>query len=288
MYDLVSGKDAKRAPVARLSRVLSLGIGHGVHRGLLDGMAGRCDGAAVYVVDDEAIAPKTAFLRRAALAAGAALRPRLRAAGALVRPAPHVLPQRLFPGEPLHVRRGAGVCAGAAATCVESPLRPNGCVAVAHVIASPAFFLQVLLEVVSCEPDAELELTADYPAGPDGVAPAPLTLRLPLGAVVAGGAAVPEGHALPVLHAMAYIGSLLVSEVFQGTACNSRSRLANLLAGSCAAVRLLSQPSAVTRPPRSPAPARCTCIPTAPRRRLLPRPTRSARLWCGWRWRSSW
>ncbi|KXZ47715.1 hypothetical protein GPECTOR_33g597 [Gonium pectorale] len=163
------------------TRVLSLGIGHGVHRSLLEGMAARSDGAVVYVVDEEAIAAKTAFLKRAALAVGAGLRPRLVARGALVRAAPHVLPQRVFAGEPLHV----------------------------------------LLEVCECEPDATLELTAEYgsgagegagegqAAGAEAVATATLTLSLPLGAAAGPGAAVPEGRALGVLHAMTYIGSLL-------------------------------------------------------------------------------
>ncbi|KAG2443275.1 hypothetical protein HYH02_009345 [Chlamydomonas schloesseri] len=130
-------------------------------------MSVRSDGAAVYVVDDEAIAAKTAFLKKAATAAGAVLRPRLVARNALVRPAPHVLPQRVFAGEPLHV----------------------------------------LMEVVSAEPDASVELTAEWadPAAAGGAAP--LTLCLPLGPALASSAE--EGEALPVLHAMAYIGSLM-------------------------------------------------------------------------------
>ncbi|KAG2497306.1 hypothetical protein HYH03_004889 [Edaphochlamys debaryana] len=155
---------------ATATHVLCLGIGHGVHRGLLDGMASRSAGAVAYVVDDEAIAAKTAFLKKAAIAQGAAMRPRLMARGALVKTAPHVLPQRVFAGEPLHV----------------------------------------LCEVLSCEPDATLELTADFCDGAaPASAPAKLQLSLPLGPVAGGGAAVEEGQALPVLHAMAYIGSLM-------------------------------------------------------------------------------
>ncbi|KAG2492817.1 hypothetical protein HYH03_008975 [Edaphochlamys debaryana] len=179
---------AAAAAAATVTHVLSLGIGHGVHRGLLDGMATRTQGAAAYVVDEEAIAAKTAFLKKAALAQGAALRPRLTARGALIKPAPHVLPQRVFAGEPLHV----------------------------------------LVEVLSCDPDSTLELTADYcaepsaattssttpsTASPSATAPEPakLSISLPLGSVAgaAAGAAVEEGEALPVLHAMAYIGGLL-------------------------------------------------------------------------------
>ncbi|KAG2443277.1 hypothetical protein HYH02_009347 [Chlamydomonas schloesseri] len=167
VYDLVNPKANKPVPAASHTHVLSLGIGHGVHRALLDGMSVRSDGATVYVVDDEAIAAKTAFLKKAATAAGAVLRPRLVARNALVRPAPHVLPQRVFAGEPLHV----------------------------------------LMEVVSAEPDASVELTAEWadPAAAGGAAP--LTLCLPLGPALASSAE--EGEALPVLHAMAYIGSLM-------------------------------------------------------------------------------
>eukprot|EP00198_Chlamydomonas_reinhardtii_P010883 XP_001700220.1 predicted protein [Chlamydomonas reinhardtii] len=166
VYDLVNPKAKAPVPAAARTHVLSLGIGHGVHRSLLDGMSTRSDGAVVYVVDDEAIAAKTAFLKKAATAAGAALRPRLVARNALVRPAPHVLPQRVFAGEPLHV----------------------------------------LMEVVSSEPDAALELTADWAEPESAAGAAPLTLSLPLGPALAS---AEEGEALPVLHAMAYIGSLM-------------------------------------------------------------------------------
>ncbi|KAG2443278.1 hypothetical protein HYH02_009348 [Chlamydomonas schloesseri] len=167
VYDLVNPKANKPVPAASHTHVLSLGIGHGVHRALLDGMSVRSDGAAVYVVDDEAIAAKTAFLKKASTAAGAVLRPRLVARNALVRPAPHVLPQRVFAGEPLHV----------------------------------------LMEVVSAEPDASVELTAEWADPAAAGSAAPLTLCLPLGPALASSAE--EGEALPVLHAMAYIGSLM-------------------------------------------------------------------------------
>jgi hypothetical protein len=84
--------------------VMCLGIGHGVHRGLLDGMASRSGGVAQYVVDGESIVHKAGFLKKAALAgAGVVVAPRLVGKGVLLRSAPHVLPARLFPGEPLHV-----------------------------------------------------------------------------------------------------------------------------------------------------------------------------------------
>eukprot|EP00197_Chlamydomonas_leiostraca_P001252 CAMPEP_0202885282 /NCGR_PEP_ID=MMETSP1391-20130828/41582_1 /ASSEMBLY_ACC=CAM_ASM_000867 /TAXON_ID=1034604 /ORGANISM="Chlamydomonas leiostraca, Strain SAG 11-49" /LENGTH=1167 /DNA_ID=CAMNT_0049568525 /DNA_START=90 /DNA_END=3594 /DNA_ORIENTATION=- len=85
--------------------VLCLGIGHGVHRGLLDGIASRSGGCAQYVADGESITRKAGFLKKAALAGagGCITRPRLVARGAMVRAAPHVLPPRLFPGEPLHM-----------------------------------------------------------------------------------------------------------------------------------------------------------------------------------------
>ncbi|KAG2443413.1 hypothetical protein HXX76_001771 [Chlamydomonas incerta] len=167
VYDLVNPKAKAPVPAASRTHVLSLGIGHGVHRSLLDGMSTRSDGAAVYVVDDEAIAAKTSFLKKAATAAGAALRPRLVARNALVRPAPHVLPQRIFAGEPFHV----------------------------------------LMEVVSAEPDAVVELTAEWAEPSAAGSAAPLTLSLPLGPALAS--AAEEGESLPVLHAMAYIGSLM-------------------------------------------------------------------------------
>ncbi|KAG2443412.1 hypothetical protein HXX76_001770 [Chlamydomonas incerta] len=167
VYDLVNPKAKAPVPAASRTHVLSLGIGHGVHRSLLDGMSTRSDGAAVYVVDDEAIAAKTSFLKKAATAAGAALRPRLVARNALVRPAPHVLPQRIFAGEPFHV----------------------------------------LMEVVSAEPDAAVELTAEWAELSAAGGAAPLTLSLPLGPALAS--AAEEGESLPVLHAMAYIGSLM-------------------------------------------------------------------------------
>lgn len=91
-------------PAAPPPAVLCLGIGHGVHRGLLDGMVTRSGGVAQYVVDGESIARKAGFLKKAALSgAGCVVRPRVVVRGALVRAAPHVLPPRLFPGEPLHV-----------------------------------------------------------------------------------------------------------------------------------------------------------------------------------------
>ena len=78
--------------------------------------ASRSNGLAAYVLGDEDIAAKTALLKKAATAQGAALRPRLLARGALVRVAPHVLPQRIFAGEPFHVssggRAGLGTWAG--------------------------------------------------------------------------------------------------------------------------------------------------------------------------------
>ncbi|KAG2443262.1 hypothetical protein HYH02_009335 [Chlamydomonas schloesseri] len=152
---------------ARRTHVLSMGIGHGVHRGVLDGMAAASNGEAVFVVEGEGIAAKAAFLKKVAVGCHGLVNVRVRASSALVRMAPHVLPQRVFAGEPLHV----------------------------------------LMEVVSAEPDASVELTAEWadPAAAGGAAP--LTLCLPLGPALASSAE--EGEALPVLHAMAYIGSLM-------------------------------------------------------------------------------
>ncbi len=172
---------------AASTHVHCLGIGHGVHRSLVDGMATRSSGACVYVADGEPLGPKVAFLKRCALAEGAALRPRITARGAVVRAAPHVLPARVFAGEPV----------------------------------------RVLLEVVASEADAELVLEAEYgvegAAGEGGW----LAISLPLGKEAAAAAAAAaaaggngagggdgsgavEGEALGVLHAMAYIGCLMV------------------------------------------------------------------------------
>ncbi len=168
---------------AASTHVHCLGIGHGVHRSLVDGMATRSSGACVYVADGEPLGPKVAFLKRCALAEGAALRPRITARGAVVRAAPHVLPARVFAGEPV----------------------------------------RVLLEVVASEADAELVLEAEYGvegAGEGGRLEISLPLGKEAAATAAAGGSgagggdgsgTAEGEALGVLHAMAYIGCLMVS-----------------------------------------------------------------------------
>lgn len=168
--DTAAGQQRDGAPPT--TTVLCLGIGHGVHCGLLDGMSSRSEGAAVYVVDDEAIARKAAYLKKCALAAGALVRPRLVARGALVRAVPHVMPQRIFAGEPFHV----------------------------------------LLEVLNAAPDATLELTAELPCGGAAslrTFSLPLGPELLQAQAAASAATAGEGRALAVLHAMAYIGSLV-------------------------------------------------------------------------------
>lgn len=97
------GKDIVAIKQA-LPAVMCLGIGHGVHRGLLDGIASRTGGVAQYVVDGESIVRKTAFLSKASLSGTSAIYvPRLVTGKGITRAVPHVLPPRLFPSEPLHV-----------------------------------------------------------------------------------------------------------------------------------------------------------------------------------------
>ncbi len=81
-----------------------LGIGHGVHRGLLTELSKATHGLVQCVVESSGIAAKAGALKKAALAgAGAVVAPRLVCGGVLVRAVPHVLPPRLLPGEPVHV-----------------------------------------------------------------------------------------------------------------------------------------------------------------------------------------
>lgn len=100
LASMFGGKAPGSCPAAS---VFCLGIGDGVHRGLLNGMAARTGGVAQYVVDGESITAKCTFLKKCALSSGVVLRPRIKAKGAMVKVAPHVLPPRLFPGEPFHV-----------------------------------------------------------------------------------------------------------------------------------------------------------------------------------------
>ncbi len=54
---------------ARNTTVFALGIGHGVHRGLVEGMAKKSGGLAQFVVDGEPIGKKAGMLKRCALSA---------------------------------------------------------------------------------------------------------------------------------------------------------------------------------------------------------------------------
>mmetsp|Transcript_20822 Transcript_20822/g.45542 ORF Transcript_20822/g.45542 Transcript_20822/m.45542 type:complete len:577 (+) Transcript_20822:96-1826(+) len=105
--ELVSGqaKGSGLAAAAQRTCIFTLGIGHGVHRGLVEDMATKSGGVAQFVLDDEGIAKKAGYLKRCALAVvgGCLVRPRLVARSAMVRVAPHVLPPRIFPDEPLQV-----------------------------------------------------------------------------------------------------------------------------------------------------------------------------------------
>lgn len=107
VYALVQGRSDSGAAQAAAARtcIFSLGIGHGVHRGLVEGVAKNTGGVAQFVVDGEAISRKAGLLKRCALAPdGACLTmPRLVSRSCLIKAAPNVLPPRLFADEPLHV-----------------------------------------------------------------------------------------------------------------------------------------------------------------------------------------
>ena len=98
-----SSKQRAAAAAAAATTLLCLGIGHGVHRSLLDRLASLSGGMVKYVLDGEDIGDKVGYLKKCSLAASTWTAPRLLARGALVRASPHVLPPRLFPGEPLQV-----------------------------------------------------------------------------------------------------------------------------------------------------------------------------------------
>ena len=61
-------------------------------------------GVSQFVVDGEPIGKKAGVLKRCALAGASCLtKPRLLTRSCLIKAAPHVLPPRLFPNEPMHV-----------------------------------------------------------------------------------------------------------------------------------------------------------------------------------------
>jgi len=101
IFDLIEGK----GETARKTSIFSLGIGHGVHRGLVEGVAKRSGGIAQFVVDGEPLAKKIGLLKKCALAAanGCYSNPKLLSRSALIRSAPNVLPPRLFSNEPFSV-----------------------------------------------------------------------------------------------------------------------------------------------------------------------------------------
>ena len=102
IFDLIEGK----GDMASKTSIFSLGIGHGVHRGLVEGVAKRSGGVAQFVVDGEPLAKKIGMLKKCALAAGSNgcySNPKLLSRSALIRSAPNVLPPRLFPGQPFSV-----------------------------------------------------------------------------------------------------------------------------------------------------------------------------------------
>lgn len=103
VYDLVDPNSAAAPPAARRTAVFCLGIGHGVHRGLLHAMSSRTGGAVQYVTESADIVKKCGFLKKCALSADALTRPRLVARSCLLRLAPAALPPRIFGGEPVHV-----------------------------------------------------------------------------------------------------------------------------------------------------------------------------------------
>lgn len=171
------GEKDKEDDVAKRTTVFSLGIGHGVHRGLVEGVAKRSGGVAQFVVDGEPLAKKIGMLKKCALAVGGAdggggclANPKMVSRACLVRAAPNVLPPRLFPGEPF----------------------------------------PVLVEIQKSEKGASLDLKA-RPLAPStsstSLTPPETTTTLSLS--LDSAVRVPDGDAFAVLHAMACIGALL-------------------------------------------------------------------------------
>ncbi|KAK9805053.1 hypothetical protein WJX73_007564 [Symbiochloris irregularis] len=91
---------------AARTQVWSLGIGFGVHRPLLDGMASRSMGASVYITGQAGssdIARKVAWLSKAAFSEGVLRKPRLVTHACLLSIVPSHLPSVLLPGTPFVV-----------------------------------------------------------------------------------------------------------------------------------------------------------------------------------------
>jgi hypothetical protein len=91
--------------VASLTTLFCLGIGHGVHRGMMEQMAGTTGGVTQFVTDDAGLTIKCAYLKKCALRSDAEtlINPRFEHSDCILRTVPAVLPPRMFFGEPLKV-----------------------------------------------------------------------------------------------------------------------------------------------------------------------------------------
>ncbi|KAL3131752.1 hypothetical protein ABBQ38_007471 [Trebouxia sp. C0009 RCD-2024] len=85
------------------TRVHCMGIGHGAHRDLLEGIAERSGGVCAFVLDDKEIAAKCSYLKRAALTSGALTKVRLVTCNCMLALVPAVPPKWLLPKEPFRV-----------------------------------------------------------------------------------------------------------------------------------------------------------------------------------------
>jgi len=160
---------------AAMTTVQCLGVGHGVHRHLVDAMASTTGGLSQYVLSAQDIVPSCSFMKKCALSDDVLLQPRLKPKLCMLRSVPAVLPPRLFAGEPL----------------------------------------VVLTEVVKAEKGATLELSAVRITGQEVHVTVPIPdVTEDLTSVAARAAAGTkvahlEGSAIATLHAMAYIKCLL-------------------------------------------------------------------------------
>ncbi|KAF5835661.1 von Willebrand factor type A domain-containing protein [Dunaliella salina] len=160
---------------AAKTTVQCLGIGHGVHRKLVDTMASTTGGLSQFAMSAQDIVPACSFLKKCALSEDVLLQPRLKPKLCMLRSVPAVLPPRLFAGEPL----------------------------------------LVLTEIVKAEKGAALEFSAVRITGEKVSATVPIpdaSEELPnVAARAEAGTKVAhlEGDAIATLHAMAYIKCLI-------------------------------------------------------------------------------
>ncbi|KAF5841639.1 hypothetical protein DUNSADRAFT_12096 [Dunaliella salina] len=91
------------SPQAPRTTVYTLGIGYGVHRGLLEDMAQLSGGTTQYVQSSADITKSCSFLRQCALSVGMLMEPKLKARSCKLKTVPLQPPPRLFEGQTLRV-----------------------------------------------------------------------------------------------------------------------------------------------------------------------------------------